>query len=170
MLSTGEVACFGENYQEAYLKALCATGFKINNKCNVLISVGSDTDRLELLRYIKLLESNGFTLYGTQGTTEYYKHQGVKITYLESTDIFNKIKDGFFKLVINISIGDKVKTKSKTNGYFIRRLSIDYGVDILINTKNTKLYIDSVISCYSNFKEIGDCDLKISYIFIIFST
>ena len=46
--------------------------------------------------------------------------------------------------------------------YFIRRLSIDYGVDILINTKNAKLYIDSVISCYSNFKEIGDCDLKIS--------
>ena len=41
MLSTGEVACFGENYNEAYLKALSATGFKVKNKCNVLISIGS---------------------------------------------------------------------------------------------------------------------------------
>ncbi len=39
MLSTGEVACFGKNHHEAYLKALSATGFKIHNKCNVLISV-----------------------------------------------------------------------------------------------------------------------------------
>ena len=37
MLSTGEVACFGENYKEAYLKALTATGFKVKNKCNVFI-------------------------------------------------------------------------------------------------------------------------------------
>ena len=54
MLSTGEVACFGENHHEAYLKALAATGYKIKNKCNVLVSVGSTTDKLELRDSIKL--------------------------------------------------------------------------------------------------------------------
>ena len=51
MLSTGEVACFGENYYEAYLKALMATGFKVKNKCNVLISIGSSFDWVCGTRY-----------------------------------------------------------------------------------------------------------------------
>lgn len=40
MASTGEVACFGEERYEAYLKAMISTGFKIPKK-NVLISIGS---------------------------------------------------------------------------------------------------------------------------------
>ena len=75
MLSTGEVACFGENYKEAYLKALSATGFKVKNKCNVLISIGSLEDKEELFDSIKLLSDNGFKLYGTKGTSKYYKNR-----------------------------------------------------------------------------------------------
>ena len=40
MASTGEVACFGENRYEAYLKAQLSTGFRIPKK-NILISIGS---------------------------------------------------------------------------------------------------------------------------------
>lgn len=40
MASTGEVACFGSNRFEAYLKALISTGFRIPNK-SILISIGS---------------------------------------------------------------------------------------------------------------------------------
>ena len=40
MASTGEVACFGEDRYEAYLKALLSTGFKIPKKC-ILLTVGS---------------------------------------------------------------------------------------------------------------------------------
>ena len=40
MASTGEVACFGESRQEAYLKALLSTGFRIPKK-NILLSIGS---------------------------------------------------------------------------------------------------------------------------------
>ena len=40
MASTGEVACFGEDRYEAYLKAQMATGFKIPEK-NILLSIGS---------------------------------------------------------------------------------------------------------------------------------
>ena len=162
MLSTGEVACFGENYKEAYLKALCATGFKIKNECNVLISIGSDSDRDELFDSIKRLSENNFTLYGTKGTTNYYSELGIDIKEMNLENINMNIKQGFFGLVINISVPDKIKTNTKTSGYFIRRLSIDYGIDILINLKNAKLYIDSIVSCYDKFRIIGDCDLKIS--------
>lgn len=40
MSSTGEVACYGENRYEAYLKGMLSTGFRIPKK-NILISVGS---------------------------------------------------------------------------------------------------------------------------------
>merc|ERR1719267_173358 len=39
MQSTGEVACFGMNQYEAFLKAMVATGFRIPDK-NILISIG----------------------------------------------------------------------------------------------------------------------------------
>jgi carbamoyl-phosphate synthase large subunit/carbamoyl-phosphate synthase small subunit len=162
MLSTGEVACFGENYQEAYLKALRATGFKVKNNCNVLVSIGDNSDKYELLASVRLLSVSGFKLYGTPSTTRYYRKAGVDIQEMSYEIAKNDIKDGFFGLVINISRTDKVKTNSKTNGYYIRRLSIDYGVDILINLKNAKLYTDSIVSCYRGFRIIGDCDLKIS--------
>lgn len=40
MASTGEVACFGENRYEAYLKALMSTGMTIPKK-SILLSIGS---------------------------------------------------------------------------------------------------------------------------------
>lgn len=40
MSSTGEVACFGENRYEAYLKAMLSTGFIIPTN-NILLSIGS---------------------------------------------------------------------------------------------------------------------------------
>lgn len=40
MASTGEVACFGDNRYEAYLKALMSTGFSIPEK-TILLSIGS---------------------------------------------------------------------------------------------------------------------------------
>ena len=48
MASTGEVACFGENRYEAYLKAMLSTGFVLPKK-SILLSIGSykvrETDR-----------------------------------------------------------------------------------------------------------------------------
>jgi carbamoyl-phosphate synthase/aspartate carbamoyltransferase/dihydroorotase len=162
MLSTGEVACFGENYQEAYLKALSATGFKIKNNCNVLVSIGTYQEKVELVKHIEMLSNNGFTLFGTEGTAKFYMDSNINITCLQNEDIYDKIKEGFFGLVINTSIPNKISKNTKTHGYFIRRLSIDYGIDILINIKCTKLYIESVVEYYNKFKTIGDADVHTS--------
>ncbi len=52
MSSTGEVACFGENRHEAYLKAMMSTGFRVPEK-NILLSVGSYKHKMEILPSIK---------------------------------------------------------------------------------------------------------------------
>lgn len=47
MASTGEVACFGENRYEAYLKALMSTGMAIPER-SILLSIGSYKVRINL--------------------------------------------------------------------------------------------------------------------------
>jgi len=46
MASTGEVACFGENRFEAYLKAIMSTGFDLPRK-SILLSIGTFKVRKE---------------------------------------------------------------------------------------------------------------------------
>lgn len=61
MASTGEVACFGDNRYEAYLKALMSTGFQIPRK-GILLSVGS----FKVRNFIMILcytQSNLYTSY-----------------------------------------------------------------------------------------------------------
>ena len=59
MASTGEVACFGEDMYEAYLKAIISTGFKIP-KNTIYLSVGVlhlDTKAFELFFEVACLHS-----------------------------------------------------------------------------------------------------------------
>lgn len=62
MASTGEVACFGENRYEAYLKAMMSTGFRIPEK-SILLSIGSfkvifNFEFLKIFVYGSLLKKN----------------------------------------------------------------------------------------------------------------
>lgn len=77
MKSTGEVACFGENRYDAYLKALVASNFNVPNNCsgNVLLSIGSYRFKNELLSTVKTLQSLGFKLFCT------LKHYQLAITH-----------------------------------------------------------------------------------------
>jgi carbamoyl-phosphate synthase/aspartate carbamoyltransferase/dihydroorotase len=78
MVSTGEVACFGENKYEAYLKALISTGFRIPKK-NILLSIGSYKDKSKLLPTIKELEDLGYSLYASRGTADFYSEHKIKV-------------------------------------------------------------------------------------------
>merc|ERR1712061_36703 len=73
MQSTGEVACFGVNQYEAFLKGMIAAGFKLPTK-NVLLSIGPDHQKSEFVQYAKLFVDMGFTLYATKNTHEALKH------------------------------------------------------------------------------------------------
>ena len=51
MASTGEVACFGEDRYEAYLKAMMSTGIRIPKK-NILLSIGSYKVIVIMIQYL----------------------------------------------------------------------------------------------------------------------
>merc|ERR1719230_1936868 len=55
MQSTGEVACFGVNHYEAFLKAMIAAGFKLPAK-NILVCIGPAAQKSEFLQHAKTLQ------------------------------------------------------------------------------------------------------------------
>merc|ERR1711943_132727 len=67
MQSTGEVACFGVNQYEAFLKAMISAGFKLPTK-NILISIGPSAQKMEFLNYVQTLTDMGFQLFATKST------------------------------------------------------------------------------------------------------
>merc|ERR1719375_3091888 len=75
MQSTGEVACFGQNQYEAFLKAMLAAGFKLPQK-NILISIGPHAQKGDFLPAARMLQEMGYQLYATKGTYETFKREG----------------------------------------------------------------------------------------------
>ncbi|NXC65194.1 PYR1 protein, partial [Aleadryas rufinucha] len=162
MTSTGEVACFGENRCEAYLKAMLSTGFKIPKK-NILLTIGSYKNKSELLPTVRTLESLGYNLYASLGTADFYTEHGIKVKavdwHFEDTDgseagaretqrsILDYLAENHFEMVINLSVrnsGGRRLSSFVTKGYRTRRLAVDYSVPLIIDIKCTKLFVEAL--------------------------
>jgi len=76
MASTGEVACFGRDKYEAYLKGLISTGI-VPPKKNILFSIGSYREKLELLPSVQKLRAAGFNIFATAGTADFLTEHNV---------------------------------------------------------------------------------------------
>lgn len=79
MASTGEVACFGEDRYEAYLKGMISTGMSVPNE-SILLSIGSFKAKNEMLSSVKTLRKLGFKLYASLGTADFYVEHGVEVS------------------------------------------------------------------------------------------
>src|SRR5438034_8661609 len=81
MASTGEVACLGDDFEEAFLKALLAVGYRLPVR-NVLLSTGPVQAKAAFLDGCRLLQDLGLTLYATRGTAEFLRAHGIDSTVL----------------------------------------------------------------------------------------
>jgi carbamoyl-phosphate synthase large subunit len=145
MSSTGEVGCIGENFYEAILKSMLSVGYTIPKK-NILISSGPARSKIELLSSAKMLAERGFKLFATGGTQQFLADNGVDSTRLYWPDETDKhpntlefIKDKKIDLVINIPKDHT--TREISNGYTIRRSSIDYSIPLITNARVASAFI-----------------------------
>jgi len=159
MSSTGEVACLGEDINEAFLKSLLAVGFVLPKK-NILLSTGPVKSKTYLLENIKALEQMGYNLYATKGTHDFYKNNGIntKILYwpLEKKEpnVLTYLKERKIDLVINIP--KSLEEEELTNDYLIRRHAVDYNIPLLTNAQNARLFITSISELKMEDLEIKD--------------
>ena len=78
MMSTAEVACFGVDQFDAYLKALISTAYRLPKK-NILLSIGSYKVQQELSGAIRTWKQLGFELYASIGTADFYETNNIGI-------------------------------------------------------------------------------------------
>ncbi|KAF4126847.1 carbamoyl-phosphate synthase / aspartate carbamoyltransferase, partial [Geosmithia morbida] len=155
MASTGEVACFGVDKNEAYLKALLSTGFKIP-KANVLLSIGSYKDKKEMLPSVQKLQKIGYKLFATAGTADFLQEHGIPVQFLEvlgsdedrnsEFSLTQHLAKNTIDLYINLPSSNKYRRPANymSKGYQTRRMAVDYQIPLVTNVKNAKILVEAI--------------------------
>lgn len=153
MTSTGEVACFGDDVEEAFLKAELSVGGKIPEK-GIFISLGGEANKINFLETIPLLAKLNLKIYATEKTAKFFNENGLKTISLfklhekKLPNILEIFQQEDVDLAINIT--DHNHKKDVNDDYFIRRSAIDHNIPLYTNFKKAELFI----------KAIGNKDLK----------
>ena len=143
MASTGEVATFGDDIYEAFLKSQIATGTNLPKK-SVFISLAGDQNKAEFLDSAQILASLGLKIYATAGTSKFLEKNGIKNHKLhkiyehKKPNVLDVLKAKKVDLVINIF--DPYFKKEFDDDYQIRRYTIDFGIPLLVNIQTAKLF------------------------------
>ena len=158
MASTGEVACFGKDVEEAYLKGFLAVGGRMPQK-GIFISLAGEEKKDKFLRSIKQLAKLELPLYATDKTYKFLKKADIPVTKVDkiqqrtNSNVLTLLREGKVDLVINIV--DRNLPKDMKDGYAIRRGAIDNNVALFTKIKNARLFIDAI----SKYK-LTDLEIK----------
>ena len=152
------MACFGDDLQEAYLKALLSVGFKLPKK-SVYLSLGGEKNKLEFIPFAKILSEMGLIIYATEHTSKVLKKHGIKNTRVFKISekvhpsVLDLLQKGKIDLAINISMPRS--DQGETDGFLIRRNCIDLGIPLITNLQAAELLVSALSS-----KKMSDLQIK----------
>jgi carbamoyl-phosphate synthase large subunit len=161
MTSTGEVACIGDDFNEAFLKSLISVRFKPPER-TILLSTGPIYCKAELLDSTRILEGMGFKLYATKGTAQFLEVNGVKAEELywplenKEPNTLSYIAEGKIDFVINIP--KSAEKDELDNDYLIRRKSVDFNVPLITNLQLAKRFVEAIYRTSLNDLKIKSWD------------
>lgn len=147
MASTGEVACLGDDLNEAFLKSIISVGFRIEPK-SVLLSIGSNDKKIAFLEEARVLQEMGIKIYATQGTGVFLQENKIEAEVLEWT-----AQDGVpsvmaylssKKIDLMITIPSNTEKTSSSNGYLARRKAIDQNISLITNLEFARRYVKAI--------------------------
>ncbi|OLL26831.1 Carbamoyl-phosphate synthase arginine-specific large chain [Neolecta irregularis DAH-3] len=116
MASTGEVACFGRNLEEAFLTSIQSTqNFKIPSKGDGIVVYGNLDDQKNALR------SLGYKVVDDITVTQNKKAM---------RELFDRLE---VKLVID--------PRNTDEGYHVRRCVVDFGIPLINNEKCAEVFV-----------------------------
>lgn len=158
MASTGEVACLGDDFEEAFLKALLAVGYQLPVK-NILLSTGPVEAKATFLECTRKLYEMGMNLYATRGTCDFLQANGIESTMLHwpleektpSVDEF--LTEGKVDLVINIP--KNYQEQELANDYLIRRQAVDLAIPLITNIQLAQRFVEAI-----SRKSLSDLQIK----------
>ncbi len=152
MRSTGEVACFGDTFYDAMVKALLAANYNlnINGRRNALLTVGGFMKR-RMLPLVSLLKALNFNIYATEHTAEFLITNGFKdvtIVYkISEPDRKPNIIDLLYNKEVDIIINiPSALTIEKFVGmlddeYIIRRKAVEMGIPVFTTLESANMFL-----------------------------
>lgn len=146
MTSTGEVGCIGATFEEALLLSLEAAKVRPPKK-GVLVSAGSEENKLKFLESAKILEEMKIPLFATDGTARYLARHGYKSTTLawpdeDSSNVLTAIKEGLVDFVVNLP--KNTQKAELTNGVRIRQAAVLFDCPLLTDMEKATAYIRAI--------------------------
>lgn len=147
MASTGEVACIGDSFEEAFLKALLCVGFGFPEK-NILLSLGPFESKALFLTQVKRLKEMGFMLFATHGTADFMNYHGLSSQVLywprekKEPNTLTYIIQKKLDLIINIP--RNIDEETLTNDYLVRRKAVDFNIPLITNLQFAERFIDAI--------------------------
>ena len=130
MKSTGEALGGDVTLEKALYKALLASGVKIPNHGNVLMTI-ADMDKEEGLAIAKRFSNIGYGILATAGTAAFLNEHGIHVKTVKkiSEDDENNVLDIIRKGKVNYVINTMSNEKEVTNdGFLIRRVSAENNI------------------------------------------
>jgi carbamoyl-phosphate synthase large subunit len=158
MASTGEVACLGDDFEEAFLKSLLSVGYHLPIK-NILLSTGPIEAKAAFLESARILKDLGMNLYATQGTADFLWANGLRATVLhwplegKNPNAMEYVSQRKIDLVINIP--KNYQEEELNNDYLIRRKAVDFGIPLLTNIQLAQRFVETL-----SRKRLGDLQTK----------
>ncbi len=183
MASTGEVACFGDDLYEAFLKSMISVGFDlpqairrvgglgtgrpmVTGGClggglqrrGILFSVGGLGDKADLVPVAKKFAEMEFEIYATEGTADLFKQHNIEVKKLykistgKEPNLLAALAARKFDLIINIP--KHYSRSTVTDGYLIRRKSVDLNIPLITNVQVAGIIAEAL-------KRYGEDDLKV---------
>jgi carbamoyl-phosphate synthase large subunit len=147
MASTGEVACLGDDFNEAFLKSLLSVEFKFPKK-TILLSTGPVDSKADFLASTRTLQNLGYRFYATRGTADFMKENNIDAEALfwpleeQEPNTLTYISEGKIDLVINIP--KNIEKMELDNDYLIRRKAVDFNVPLITNLQLAKRFVEAI--------------------------
>jgi carbamoyl-phosphate synthase large subunit len=131
MRSTGEVMGHAAHFGHAFAKSQLAAGMNLPTQGGVLISV-NDFDKGAALKIARDLYRNGYKLYATHGTADYFRRVGLPVESVNkvsqgSPHVVDLINDHKIQLILNTPLGPN----THSDGALIRTAATRMNVPLL---------------------------------------
>ncbi len=161
MMSTGEVACIGEDFPDALVKSLMAADFEVPlDMGNILITVAGKLQK-KLVPIAKKLDNMGAKIFATEHTADVFKDADIDTTVLHKVsekdkkpNIMDYILDRDMDLVINIPLAAK-DSQVYEDEYLIRRKAVEFNIPVVTNLQ----LATELVYALSELREKGIVDL-----------
>ena len=104
----------------------------------------------------------GFNIFATEGTADFFKESGIKVKKLykisskKSPNVLDTMMKGDFDLIVNIP--RNYSRDSVTDGYLIRRKSVDLNIPLITNVQIAKIMAEALSRYTEDALKIKDID------------